>query len=44
MLKNMFLEAIYQLKKTSDCSQNDPPGPEQHLKKNNISNIFEHFF
>ena len=27
------IEAVYQLKKTSDYSQNDPPGPEQKLKK-----------
>ena len=27
------IEAIYQLKKTSNYSQNDPPGPEQNLKK-----------
>ena len=28
----VFLEAVYQLKKTSDCSQNDPPGPGQKKK------------
>ena len=27
------IEAIYQLKNTSDYSQNDPPGPEQNLRK-----------
>ena len=26
------LEAVYQLKKTADYSQNDPPGPEQKKK------------
>ena len=31
--KNSFLEIIYQLKKTSDYSQNDPPGPEQKLEE-----------
>ena len=34
MLKNMiFLEAVNQLKKTSDCIKIDPPGPGQNLKK-----------
>ena len=34
-------EAIYQLKKTSDCSQNDPPGLKQKLSKNQrFLNIF----
>ena len=31
--KHIFLEAVYQLKKKSDYSQNDPPGPEQKLEK-----------
>ena len=35
MLIFSFLRAIYQLKKTSDYSQNDPPGPEQNLEKTN---------
>ena len=29
-----LLEAVYQLKKTSDCIQIDPPGPGQNLEKN----------
>ena len=33
---NIFLEAVYQLKKTADYSQNDPPGPEHKLKKKKI--------
>ena len=35
------IEAIYQLEKTSDYSQNDPSGPEQELKdmRNNKVNI-----
>ena len=31
--KSEKIEAVYQLRKTSDYSQNDPPGPEQHKKK-----------
>ena len=38
--KNIFLEVIYQLKKTSDYSQNDPPGPEQNLEKKSVRAFF----
>ena len=31
--KTIFLEAVYQLKNTSDCIQIDPPGPGRNLKK-----------
>ena len=31
---HIFLRAVYQLKKTSDCIQIHPPGPGQNLKKN----------
>ena len=31
--KNKNIEAVYQLKKTSDYSQIHPPGPEQNLEK-----------
>ena len=34
MKKYNFLEAVNQLKKTSDCIQIHPPGPGQNLKKN----------
>ena len=33
----MFLEAVYQLKNTSDCIQIDPPGPGQNLGKMKFS-------
>ena len=33
MKKYNFLEAVNQLKKTSDCIQIHPPGPGQNLKK-----------
>ena len=32
-----FLEAVNQLKKTSDCIKNDPPGPGQNLEKSQKS-------
>ena len=42
-----FLEAIYQLKNTSDCIQIDPPGPEQNLEKiekvKNVPQILDFF-
>ena len=31
--KSFFLEAVNQLKKTSDCIKIDPPGPGQNLEK-----------
>ena len=31
--KIVFLEAVNQLKKTSDCIKIDPPGPGQNLEK-----------
>ena len=31
--KKCFLEAVNQLKKTSDCIKIDPPGPGQNLEK-----------
>ena len=34
MVKRTFLEAVNQLKKTSDCIKIDPPGPGRNLKKN----------
>ena len=37
--KTEKIGAIYQLKKTSDYSQNDPPGPERNVGKN----MFWHF-
>ena len=30
---NKEIEAVYQLKNTSDCIQIDPPGPGQNLEK-----------
>ena len=31
--KKAFLEAVNQLKKTSDCIKTDPPGPGRNLEK-----------
>ena len=36
--KKNFLEAVNQLKKTSDCIKIDPPGPEQNLEKKSQKN------
>ena len=42
--KKDFLEAVNQLKNTSDCIKNDPTGPGQNLEKNkklkNTQNLF----
>ena len=46
--KHIFLEAVNQLKKTSDCIKIDPPGPGRNLKKKqkNVEKMkpnFDHF-
>ena len=48
-MKKCFLEAIYQLKNTSDCIKIDPPGPGRNLKKSQkkskkVSKILDDFF
>ena len=44
--KYNFLEAVNQLKKTSDCIQIHPPGPGKKLKKKseNVDHFFSYFF
>ena len=39
-----FLEAVYQLEKTSDCIQIHPPGPGENLKKTFFPEHFDQKF